>query len=241
MFSQSVSTGRDVGPRAEGARAVVVRVDVVAHHFALGGVREHVAAEERGHHHQRDEPEGQHVGQVLDGHARAGAQGPIQAEPDPHEEDHSPVDGDDAGKEEPGRAGAGGAEEPGAAHLELEGRARERGADADGQDGDEAEERGLAQEGPVAGVDRLGLDALGQRPGRADAQTQGVAPHGEAAQARRGAVQDGGGAVGRAVVHGFGGVGLVWSVPAGLGGGSGAGRGQAQRTGATRNRSATAL
>ena len=210
---------RDVGSRAEGARTVVVRVDVAAHQLALGGVGEHVAAEERGHHHERHQPEGQHVGQLLDGHAGPGAQRSIQTEPDPDEEDHSPVDGDDAGKEEPGRARAGRAEEPGAAHLELEGRARERGADADGQDGDEAEDGRLAQPGPVAGVDRLGLDALGQGPGRAHAHAQRLAPDGEAAQARRGPVQDGGRGRGRgirrAVVHVHGGVSLVvWLVSA---------------------------
>ncbi len=181
--------GRDVRTGAEGARTVVVRVDVAAHHFALGGVREHVAAEERGHHHERHQPEGQHVDELLDGHARAGAQRPIKPEPDPHEEDHSPVDGNDAGEEEPGRVGAGRTEEPGAAHLELEGRTRERGADADGEDGDEAEDGGLAQEGPVAGVDRVGLDALGQGAGGAHAQAQCLSAYGEATQARRGSVQ----------------------------------------------------
>ncbi len=67
--------------------------------------------------------------------------------------------------------------------LELEGRAGQRGADADGHDGDEAEQRGPAQERPVV-VRDLGLDALGQRDARREAEAQRVGAHREPAETR---------------------------------------------------------
>ena len=176
---------RHVRPRAERARPVVVRVDVVAHHLALGGVGEHVPAEERRHHQERQDPQGQHVGQRADRHAAAGPQRLEEPEPDADEEDHAAVDGDDARQHQRGRRPVGLAEEPRAAHLELEGRARQRGADADGDDGDEAQQRGPAQEGPVLGVAGLGLDALGERDAAGEAEAHGVGPHGEAARGAR--------------------------------------------------------
>ena len=243
----------DVGPGAQRARTVVVRVDVVAHHFALGGVGEHVAAEQRGHDHQRHQPQGQHVGQLLDGDVGPRPQRAVQAEPDPHEEDHAAVHGDHAGQEKPGRVVVVLAEEPGAGHLELEGRAGQRGADADGQDGHEAEDGGPAQPGPVVGVHGVGLDALGQGPGGAEPHPQGLVPHGQAAQARLGPVQDaqaraGGGrhrGVGCAVVHVSAGVSVglvVRSSPAPrLGSGAGRARRGGSGVGPTRNPAATAL
>ena len=181
-----------VGTRAERARAVVVRVDVVAHHLALGRVGEHVAAEERGHRQQREDPQGEHVGQGPDRHAGPRPQRLVQAEPDAHEQHHAAVDGDHARQHQRVRRPVGLAEEPSAAHPspELEGRARQRGADADGEDGDEAEQRRAAQEGPVVGVALLGLHALGQREARREAQAQRLGPHGQTAQARADPVED---------------------------------------------------
>ena len=183
---------RDVRARAQRAGAVVVRVDVAAHHLALGGVREHVLAEERRHHQERQDPQRQHVGQGTDGHATAGPEGLEEAVPDTDEEDHPAVDGDDAGQHQGGRRPVGLAEEPCAAHLQLEGRARQRCPDADGDDSEESQQRGPAQEGQVLGVAGLGLDTLGERDAAGEAELHGVGPHGEAAEPRADAVQNGG-------------------------------------------------
>ena len=159
--------GVGVGTRPERSRPVVVRVDVVAHHLALGGVGEDVAAEQRRHGEERQEPENQHPGQRPHRHARTGPQGLEETEPHPDEEDHAAVDGDHTGEHERRGGPVAHAEEPGASHLELEGRARQGGAEADGEDGDETEQRGPAQERPVVRLARLGLDLAGQPGPRA--------------------------------------------------------------------------
>ena len=142
--------GPDTGhvlTRADGARAVVVGVDVVAHHFALGRVGVDVLAEQRGHEQEGDDPEGQHAGQGADGRPRAVAQRLDQAEPDPDEQDHAAVDRHDAGQQQEGLARvalARVAEEPRPRQLGLERRARQGGADTDRHDGEEAQKGGAA-------------------------------------------------------------------------------------------------
>ena len=180
---------RRVGARAQRSRPVVVRVDVVAHHLALGRVGEHVPAEERGHDQERRQPQGEHVSQLADRDAGTSTQRLVQAEPHADEEDHAAVDGHDTGEHQRGRRPGGLAEEPGPPHLELERRARQRRAEADGQDGDEAQQRWPAQEGPVAWFARLRLDPLGQRKAAGEPEPRRVGPHGDATQARANPVQ----------------------------------------------------
>ena len=192
---------RHVGTRPERPRPVVVRVDVVAHHLALGGVGEHVAAEQRRHGEEREEPEDQHPRQWPYRHAGAGPQGLEETEPDADEEDHAAVDGDDAGQHERGGGPVAHTEEPGSPHLELEGRAGQRGAEADGEHGHETEERGPAQERPVLGLARPGLDLAGQSRPRGEAEAYGVGPQGEPVDPRRHPVQEGSWSRLRAGVH----------------------------------------
>ena len=118
-------------------------------------------------------------------HTGAGPERLEEPEPDSDEEDHPAVHGDDARQHQRGRRPVGLTEEPGATHLQLEGRARQRRADADGDDRDEAQDRGPAQEGPVLRVDRLRLDALGQRDAAREPQTHRLGPHGESGGAAR--------------------------------------------------------
>ena len=153
---------RDVGTGPQGARSEVVRVDVAAHHLALGRIGEHVLAEERGHDEEWHQPEGQHDRQLTDGHTGATPQHLIETEPDADEQDHPAVHGDDARQHHHGGRPGGHTEEPGATEVELERRAGERGADADGGHGQEPEQRRTAQERPVVRVARSGLHPLAQ-------------------------------------------------------------------------------
>ena len=159
---------RDVRPRAQRDRPVVVRVDVAAHHFALGGVGEHVLAEQRRHHQEGQDPQRQHVGQRPDRHPAAGPERLEEAVPDADEEDHPAVHGDDPGQHQRGRRPVGLAEEPRAGYLLLEGGARQRRPDADEDDGQEPQERRPAQEGPVLGIACLRFHAFGQRDAAGD-------------------------------------------------------------------------
>ncbi len=141
-------SGVGVVPELEGP--VEVGVHVPADHLALRRVRVDVPAEERSDDQHRQGPQPEDPHQLVDRDARAPSVEADHRPPDPHEEQEPAVDRGE-GEVEPPTAGSGRgrfAEEPDARHLELERRARQRGADAHPQHGDEPEECGTEDEAP---------------------------------------------------------------------------------------------
>ena len=204
----------------------MVRVDVAAHHLALGGVGEHVLAEQRRHHQEGQDPQRQHVGQRADRHPAPGPERLEESVPDPDEQDHAAVHGDDPRQHQRGRRPVGLAEEPRAGHLLLEGRARQRRPDADEDDGQEPQEGGPAQEGPVLRIAGLRFHAFGQRDAAGDPEVHRLGARGEATEARAHPIETRCCRRHRALVHGV--VSLACHVRAlrsPVGGGTGPRRG----------------
>ena len=140
------------GGRAQDIRTVGVRIDVVAHHFALRGVGIDVAAEERRRQHQGKGPDHDDEHHPLNRESRMGPQQSKQAHPDPREKNQPSEDereGDNGwhGVVRCGRAeqATGHAEEPRARQMGLEGLTAEHGPHDQGGRPDRTEECGPSE------------------------------------------------------------------------------------------------
>ena len=145
------------GPEYLGS--IVVGVDVVAHHLALGGVGVHVATEERRREQQRDRPDHDDEHDLLHREARPAPQGAEQAQPDPGEQDEPTEDERERRRGRQRRAAAGAAEEssrhteePRSREVGLERGPAQDGADSDGGGAERAQNGRAGQtaaRGPV--------------------------------------------------------------------------------------------
>ena len=123
-------------------------------HLALGGVAEHVAAEQRRRDDHRHRPHGEDPPELLQGHASVELDHLGQTQPDAHEQQQPAIDEHDrerctSSSRACRLARRRLAEEPGAGHVELEGRIGERRAREDQRQGDEPQDGRLPEEAPA--------------------------------------------------------------------------------------------